>query len=139
MAGTGQDVTELRRIQEGSARLRAEEREWGRLRTILEQLPAGVMIADAAGSIAYANPTATKIFGGEIPSPGTAGDYERTFKAFTEDGEPLSSDAFPWCAACAARPSSRRWCSSSGPTRAAPSCARAPVRCAILRVPSPAR
>ena len=95
MAGTGQDVTELRQMQEERARLRAEELEGIRLRTILEQLPAGVMIADAAGSVTYANPAATKIFGGDIPSPGTAGAYDRTYSAWTEDGDPLSSNDFP--------------------------------------------
>jgi len=45
------DVSEVRRMQEEQARLHAEELEWIRLRTILDQLPAGVMIADAAGGV----------------------------------------------------------------------------------------
>src|SRR5581483_10284156 len=89
------DVSEVRRMQEEQARLRAEELEWIRLRTILDQLPAGVMIADAAGGVTYSNPAAAKIFGGDIPSPGAAGAYERTFSAWTEDDRPLSSGDFP--------------------------------------------
>jgi PAS domain S-box-containing protein len=95
MIGTTQDITELRRMEEERARLLAEERERLRLRSILEQLPAGVMIAGRDGGLTYSNPAAAKIFGGDIPSPEGSGEYAGTFSAWTEGGVPLSSEDYP--------------------------------------------
>ncbi len=100
--GTAQDITDLKKMEEDRARLRREhelnrrnEEERERLRAILEQLPAGVMIADADARVVYSNPTAQEIFGGPIPSPEAAASYDRTFAAWDDQGRPLASEDFP--------------------------------------------
>src|SRR5581483_2487654 len=77
------------------ARLSHERDERARLHAILEQLPAGVMIANAAGAVIYSNPAAEKIFGGAIPSPEESARYEQTFKAWRPDGTRMQSTEFP--------------------------------------------
>jgi PAS domain S-box-containing protein len=102
MAGTAQDITDLKRMEEERSRLRRErdlhlraKEDRERLSAILEQLPAGVMISDAAGRVVFTNPAAKEIFGGPIPAPGSAATYDRTFAAWDEAGRPLSSEDFP--------------------------------------------
>ncbi|HEY5675961.1 MAG TPA: PAS domain S-box protein, partial [Myxococcales bacterium] len=102
MAGTAQDITDLKRMEEERSRLRRErdlhlraKEDRERLSAILEQLPAGVMISDAAGRVVFTNPAAKEIFGGPIPVPGSAESYDRTFAAWDEAGQPLSSGEFP--------------------------------------------
>jgi PAS domain S-box-containing protein len=55
---TNRDIT-ARRLAEQA--LQESER---RLRTVLEHLPAGVLLADAQGKIVYGNPAASEIWGG---------------------------------------------------------------------------
>jgi PAS domain S-box-containing protein len=102
MAGTAQDITDLKRMEEERSRLRRErelhlraQEDRERLGAILEQLPAGVMISDAAGRVVFTNPAAREIFGGPIPAPEAASNFDRTFAAWDDRGRPLSSEAFP--------------------------------------------
>ncbi|HET9751644.1 MAG TPA: PAS domain S-box protein, partial [Myxococcales bacterium] len=95
MAGTAQDITDLKRMEEERSRLRREREDRERLSAILEQLPAGVLISDAAGRVVFTNPAAREIFGGPIPAPAAAASYDRTFAAWDEAGRPLASEDFP--------------------------------------------
>jgi PAS domain S-box-containing protein len=102
VAGTAQDITDLKRLEAERARLRRDqevhrraEEERQRLHAILEQLPAGVMIADAQGRIAYANPASREIFGGPIPQLDGPGSYDRTFSVWDEQGRALTSAEYP--------------------------------------------
>jgi PAS domain S-box-containing protein len=103
MAGTGQDITEIKRLEVERARLQRAHDERLRLHAILEQLPAGVMIADAAGRLTYSNRAAESIFGGSIPSPDQARAYAEAFTAWRPDGTRLPSEEFPLVRALSGR------------------------------------
>lgn len=83
-----------RERQERARRLAEAERR--RLSDILDHMPAGVMIADAAtGATIYSNRQAQQIFGGPIPDAGAADQYSATFSVWRSDGRPLDSDELP--------------------------------------------
>ncbi|MFL5414772.1 MAG: PAS domain-containing protein, partial [Myxococcales bacterium] len=57
------------------------------LRAILDQMPVGVMIAQApTGKVTYANRQAADIFGGPVTPTETTDQLERTFEAWHPDG-----------------------------------------------------
>ncbi len=68
-----------------------------RLHTILDQLPAGVMLADADGHVNYTNCTAEKLLGdSSIPQEDTPLDsVPLLHSAFYLNGQPISPEDFP--------------------------------------------
>ena len=76
-----------------SERQLAQER--ARLTAILDQMPAGVVIAAApSGEVTYANGAARAIFGGDIAAD-RAANYDKAFTAWDGDGRELSSHEYP--------------------------------------------
>jgi PAS domain S-box-containing protein len=79
------DVTEQvvarRRIEDLAARSDAEKR---RVKTILDNLPVGVQVADASGRVIEKNDIVDTIWGGRTPTPMGIGDYKE-FKAWWAD------------------------------------------------------
>ncbi|HEX8947419.1 MAG TPA: EAL domain-containing protein, partial [Dissulfurispiraceae bacterium] len=63
------------------------------LRTLIDRIPVGVVVSDAAGSIVLANPAAHEMFGGRIA--GTADMPEGMFTLRLSDGSPLPRGEFP--------------------------------------------
>jgi signal transduction histidine kinase len=67
-----------------------------RLSAVLEQMPAGVMIADApSGRVLYANRAASEIFRGPVTAVPDTDGYEKAFTAWHPDGRTYRSDEFP--------------------------------------------
>lgn len=66
------DITERKRVEEERVRLLDQlETEQERLRAVLEQMPAGVLFAEAGtGRIVLANSHLTELLGKPAPSPG---------------------------------------------------------------------
>ncbi len=93
-AATAIDRAHLyRQIEE--ARQRAEEQR-DQLRTILDNLPAGVLIQTApGGAIELANASAIRMLFGPTFPTGTLPAYGRDFQILRADGTPLPSDQQP--------------------------------------------
>ncbi|MCU1277569.1 MAG: sensor protein, partial [bacterium] len=67
-----------------------------KLAAVLDQLPAGVMVAEApSGRVLYANKQAAQIFGGPVTATERAENYDADFHAWDAEGKPLPSDEFP--------------------------------------------
>jgi PAS domain S-box-containing protein len=82
----------------------ALEEERNRLATILDQMPAGVMIAEApSGKVIYANKQAAEIFRGSVTTVEQAEEYDRVFKAWHADGRVYRADEFPLVRAVAGK------------------------------------
>jgi PAS domain S-box-containing protein len=80
-------------------RRRQSERELAatqaRLSAVLEQMPAGVMIAESpSGRTVFSNEQARSIFGGSIAAD-AADDYSAAFTAWHPDGREFASADFP--------------------------------------------
>jgi len=66
------------------------------LKVILDQMPAGVMIARApSGEVIYANEQAAAIFGGPVTRTESTDQLEQTFQAWDPDGRRLRAEEFP--------------------------------------------
>lgn len=76
-----EQVNARRRMEEMAARSDAERR---RLKTILDSLPVGVIVADASGRTIEKNEIVDKIWGGRAPLPESIKGY-RDFKAWWAD------------------------------------------------------
>ena len=83
---------EIMALREADALRRSEER----LRAILDQMPIGVVVADATtGAIILANPEAERALGHALGHAPDWHAYARHFGAFHPDGRPLSADEYP--------------------------------------------
>lgn len=106
--GYARDVTERKRGEEERERLlgeiKAEQRRAdtlvedarrasSTLRTLIDTLPAGVVVSDARGTIVLVNPAANELFGGAITGTayGPAGGYQ----IFRLDGSPFPPRELP--------------------------------------------
>jgi PAS domain S-box-containing protein len=82
----GTDVTEHveaeRQCQEAAA---AAQQQRDRLNTLLDTVPAGILIADAGGRLAGANPAVTAIWGANYPAAESWQEYS-AFKGWWADG-----------------------------------------------------
>ncbi len=78
------------------ARQTVEEERTG-LRTILETLPVGVFIVDAAGGIISANDASCRIWGGPIPAVHSVDGYQVFTGWRADNGEPIQPEE--WAAA----------------------------------------
>jgi PAS domain S-box-containing protein len=66
------------------------------VQVVLDQLPVGVMIAQApSGPVTYANRQATEIFHGPVTPTRTMDELERTFEAWHPDGRRLRAEEYP--------------------------------------------
>jgi PAS domain S-box-containing protein len=81
------DITDRRRAEE---QLRESEK---RLRTIIEQLPAGVGVADKSGSWTLSNALMERYLPKGIPSP--LPEHEPRWRAWNEQGGPLEAAQWP--------------------------------------------
>jgi PAS domain S-box-containing protein len=80
------DITERKQAEEEKERLLAQlAMEQQRLAVILEQLPAGVILADATGKLIYGNPEVERIF--KQPFRGGPDPIGRTWQLFDPKGE----------------------------------------------------
>lgn len=87
-------ITELEReLQACRARLVQAEAEQGWLHTLIDQLPAGVLFVDAAGTFLLTNPAAREMLGGEIT--GTAFGPQGRYTLFYPDDSPFPTDQLP--------------------------------------------
>jgi PAS domain S-box-containing protein len=110
MIAVGREITERRRMEEElrvarerEARDRAQaeaaraesEAAQRRLQVIVEQMPAGVMIADPSGEVTFTNHQATAIFHGPVPATRSTRELETTFEAWDREGRRLRAEEFP--------------------------------------------
>lgn len=96
VAVIGMDVTERRKMEDESAKLAEEiDMQRARLQAILDSLPVGVWITDAAGKMLVVNDFAQEIWGGNAPVPEDIEGYH-VYKAWSADtDEPVSPRDMP--------------------------------------------
>jgi PAS domain S-box-containing protein len=83
---------ELMALREAEALRRSEER----LRAILDQMPVGVVVADATtGEIILANPEAERALGHQLGHAPDWHAYAKNFGALHAEGRPLLADEYP--------------------------------------------
>jgi NO-binding membrane sensor protein with MHYT domain/nitrogen-specific signal transduction histidine kinase len=83
---------EVMALREAEALRRSE----GRLRAILNQLPIGVLVADAvSGKIVFSNPEATRALGHKLGDAPDWHAYAERFGALHADGRPLAAGEYP--------------------------------------------
>jgi PAS domain S-box-containing protein len=100
LVGTARDITEAHQAAERlkqqavalEAAHRAAENERCRLRAVLEAMPAGVAIVNAAGGVELQNAAMARVWGG-LPAPADSVSDYVAYKAWWPDtGRPLSVD-----------------------------------------------
>jgi PAS domain S-box-containing protein len=86
------DVTARRAAEEERRRLIGQiEAERARLRAVLEQMPAGVLVAEApSGRVVLSNPQANELFGDLVSRLRTRKDYD-DWVAYHADGKPVET------------------------------------------------
>jgi PAS domain S-box-containing protein len=96
LIGVIRDVTEQKRADEERERLHAAvEAERARLQAMMEQMPAGVMLAEApSGTVVAINRRAVEILG-PVPLPGSVEEYSRDFRGSHPDGRPFAPEDWP--------------------------------------------
>lgn len=82
------DVTERKRAQEES---RSQQRL---LQTVLNTVPVGVIVSDAEGNFAYANPHVSRIFGQQA-SGSAFGPAPNTYQVLKPDHTPFPGEELP--------------------------------------------
>lgn len=90
------DATERRRLErERASAVAALERERYRLRAVLEQMPSGVVLAEApSGRLLFHNEEATSILGHALHAAEDVNAYTR-YGAIHEDGRPYAPEEHP--------------------------------------------
>ncbi|MBV9231850.1 MAG: PAS domain-containing protein [Chloroflexi bacterium] len=80
------------------ARLHAHvESEHARLRSILDQLPEGILIAEVSnGAISYANPTASQVLGMPLKELTELPLHQHPWSRVAEEGTPGDQSLLPW-------------------------------------------
>ena len=99
----GRDIvaTSTERLRELEDRTDALERECALLAAVIDQMPAGVVIAQApSGRLLQVNAHAARIVGGEIPVVDGLDEYS-TFRGFRADGTELEPRDWPLARAVA--------------------------------------
>ena len=95
------DISDRKRIElDRESLVAALELERQRLEAVIRQMPAGLVIADAAGRLVLGNEQFEKIFGTNFSPDRAAG--EAGFRAFHPDGRPLVQEDWPLARALAA-------------------------------------
>ncbi|MCO5165016.1 MAG: PAS domain-containing protein [Planctomycetes bacterium] len=78
-----------------AALFRAHAEERARLEAVLAQLPAGVVVVDAHGTLRAFNAEAERIVGRELADARTPDDYYQGLRGFALDGRELARDEWP--------------------------------------------
>jgi PAS domain S-box-containing protein len=92
MVGASADITERKQSEEATeAALASAELERRRLAAVLDALPVGVAIADAAGKVTHYNGTLSRIWG-HPPTPSSISDYRNRKGWWADSGEPLAAE-----------------------------------------------
>ncbi len=87
------DISERMRLEEAEAESRIREEQRDQLRTILDHLPAGVLILSGPdGQVEEANATAMQMIFGLDTSPEVLPVYGRDFRFLRVDGTPLAHE-----------------------------------------------
>ncbi|WP_223641427.1 PAS domain-containing sensor histidine kinase [Corallococcus sp. EGB] len=96
-AATVLDITQRRHGEAERQRLLATiEAERARLAAVLDQLPAGVLIAEApSGRLLLGNRALESLLGHPFRPSANLADYEASHQMFTADNQPLPDDAWP--------------------------------------------
>ncbi|WP_367303479.1 sensor histidine kinase [Corallococcus exiguus] len=96
-AATVLDITQRRQAEAERQRLLATiEAERARLAAVLDQLPAGVLIAEApSGRLLLGNRALESLLGHPFRPSASLADYESSHQMFTADNQPLADDAWP--------------------------------------------
>ncbi|WP_255442385.1 PAS domain-containing sensor histidine kinase [Corallococcus sp. Z5C101001] len=96
-AATVLDITQRRHGEAERQRLLATiEAERARLAAVLDQLPAGVLIAEApSGRLLLGNRALESLLGHPFRPASSLADYEGSHQMFTADNVPLADDAWP--------------------------------------------
>ena len=96
LIGVIRDVTEQKRADEERERLHAAvEAERARLQAMMEQMPAGVILAEApTGAMVAINRRAVEILG-PVALSGSVEEYSRDFRGFHPDGRPMAPEEWP--------------------------------------------
>ena len=94
--GTASDITERKRAERERERLLdAVGEQRARLQAILDSLPVGVWITDAAGKMVHVNREARAIWGGKAPAAESLAGYD-AYKAWWADtGAPIRPEEMP--------------------------------------------
>ncbi len=96
-AGTVMDITQRRAAEAERQRLLgAIEAERARLSAVLEQLPAGVILAEApSGRLLMGNRRVEEILGHAFRPSGSMAEYAADYRGFHLDGRPYASEEWP--------------------------------------------
>jgi len=96
MIGVVRDITARRESEAERERLHAAvEAERARLEAVMEQIPAGVIVAEApSGAMVAINRIAAEILG-PARLPATVEEYGRGYRGFHSDGRPCAPGEFP--------------------------------------------
>ncbi|WP_244224501.1 sensor histidine kinase [Corallococcus sicarius] len=96
-AATVLDITQRRQSEAERQRLLATiEAERARLSAVLDQLPVGVLIAEApSGRLLLGNRALESLLGHPFRSSTHVTDYEPAHQIFTAEGQPLTEEAWP--------------------------------------------
>lgn len=96
LIGVIRDVTAEREAVQERERLHAAvEAERARLQAMMEQMPAGVILAEApSGTLVAINRRAVEILG-PVPLSGSVEEYSRDFRGCHPDGRPLAPGDWP--------------------------------------------
>lgn len=90
---TFSDITTLRQAETERERLLQEvEAARFRLETVIEQMPAGVLIVDAHGQIIEVNAAAERIYGGSAPLPAPLPEYRVGKMWWADSHQPVQPD-----------------------------------------------
>ncbi|HEY9612355.1 PAS domain S-box protein [Allocoleopsis sp.] len=99
MIGVSVDITKRKQVEADRERLLQElALERARFEAVLRQMPAGVMIADAAsGKLVLTNEQAKQIVGYDYEQAPQLGEYDQvaSFEGFHLDGQPYKADEYP--------------------------------------------
>jgi PAS domain S-box-containing protein len=96
VGGVVTEITEVRRAEQESERLATElNRERRLLRAIIEQMPAGVIVAEApGGKIILHNSEAVRLLGHPLLPTATVADYGE-YGGLHDDGSPYAASEYP--------------------------------------------
>jgi two-component system CheB/CheR fusion protein len=92
------DITErTRSAQEREALIRRLEEQQARFESVVQQIPAGLIIAEApSGRLVFSNEQATRLWGSPAhPRIQTASEYGTVYTGYHPDGSPMQPDEWP--------------------------------------------
>ncbi|GCE07165.1 PAS domain-containing sensor histidine kinase [Dictyobacter aurantiacus] len=96
LVAANRDITDLRRIDLENLRLLEEiQLEWAHLRAVLDQMPSGVIIAEApTGQLLMGNKQMEQLLRHPFLASASIKDYEK-YQGFHTDGRPYQAEEWP--------------------------------------------